>query len=43
VLRGSWLEMLPEGDMRVSPVIADISAGAGTDDVQLWRRAAAEY
>lgn len=43
VLRGSWLELLPGGDMRVSPVIADISADACPKDVQLWRRAAAEY
>lgn len=43
VLRGSWLELLPDGDMRISPVIADISADASADDLQLWRRAAAEY
>ena len=43
VLRGSWLELLPKGEMRISPVIADISTDASAEDLQLWRRAAAEY
>lgn len=43
VLRGSWLELLPKGDLRISPVIADIGADTSLEDRQLWQRAAAEY
>ncbi|MGD9815185.1 MAG: hypothetical protein AB7Q23_08255 [Hyphomonadaceae bacterium] len=43
VLRGSWLEMLADGDMRISPVIADISNDAAPANAKLWRQAAAEY
>ncbi len=43
VLRGSWLEALPDGDLRLSPVISDISTDVAAEDIQRWCRAAAEY
>ncbi|MBI4190940.1 MAG: hypothetical protein HY525_10435 [Betaproteobacteria bacterium] len=43
ILRGSWLEALPNGDLRISPLIADITSDVPAEQTQLWRRAAAEY
>jgi hypothetical protein len=43
VLRGSWLESLPKGDFRVSPLIADITTDVPAEQAKEWRRFAAEY
>lgn len=43
VLRGSWLEILPMGDLRVSPLIADITSDLSFDEQKRWRQVAAEH
>jgi hypothetical protein len=43
VLRGSWLELLPDDELRLSPVIADIGDDLDENSVHRWRRVAAEY
>lgn len=43
VLRGSWLELLPDDELRLSPVIADIGDDLDEKSVHRWRRVAAEY
>ena len=43
VLRGTWLEQLPGGDLRISPLLADIGADVPPDQARDWRRLAAEY
>lgn len=43
VLKGSWLEALPNGDMRVSPLLKDIASDVSEKDLKLWRRIAAEH
>jgi len=43
VLRGSWIEITPEGDLRLSPLIADISTDVSQDDALQWRQIAAAY
>lgn len=43
VLRGAWLEQLPGGDLRISPLLADIAADVPPDQARDWRRLAAEY
>ena len=41
VLRGPWLEILPDDDVRVSPLIADIASDVPAADLKAWRRIAA--
>lgn len=43
ILRGSWLEILPGGDFRISPLISDIANDVSGDVAQGWRQLAAEY
>jgi hypothetical protein len=43
VLRGTWLEPMPGGDLRVSPLLADIVSDVPLDQARDWRCIAAEY
>ena len=43
VLRGSWLEILPRGDLRISPLLADLTLDVPPAEAKGWRRMAAEY
>lgn len=43
ILRGTWLEQVPGGDLRVSPLLADIASDVPLPHAQDWRRLAAEY
>lgn len=43
VLRGSWLELLPSGGLRISPLIADIVSDVPPDEQKRWRQVAAEH
>lgn len=43
VLRGSWLEELPSGYLRISPAIGDILSDVAPDEIQDYRRVASEY
>jgi hypothetical protein len=43
VLRGSWLEQLPGGDLRISPLLADMGKDVPTDERQHLLSSAAEY
>lgn len=43
VLRGTWLEAMPGGDLRVSPLLTDIVSDVALDDLREWRSVAAEY
>lgn len=41
VLKGSWLEVLPHDEVRVSPLISDIGSDVPADVAKRWRRIAA--
>jgi len=43
VLRGTWLELLPGGDLRVSPLLGDIASDVPLEVGRRWRRLAAEH
>jgi hypothetical protein len=43
VLRGSWIELVPGNDMRLSPLISDIGADLAADEVVQCRQTAAEH
>jgi hypothetical protein len=43
VLRGSWIEVVPGNDMRLSPLISDIGADLEADEVVQCRQTAAEH
>jgi tetratricopeptide (TPR) repeat protein len=43
VLRGTWLEQLPGGDLRISPLLTDIVSDVPAAQARDWRRRAAEY
>lgn len=43
VLKGAWLEILPQGQLRVSPLIADVNSDVPADERKVWQRHAAEY
>ena len=43
VLKGSWLEILPHGQLRVSPLITDVNSDVPPEEVKHWRRIAAEH
>src|SRR5439155_15290389 len=43
VLRGSWIEVIPGGDLRLSPLIADIGKDVPEPEVIQHRRTAAEH
>jgi len=43
VLRGSWIEVIPPNDMRLSPLIADIGQDVDQTERLRWRQIAAEY
>lgn len=43
VLRGTWLEPMPGGDLRISPLLTDIVSDVPPDQVRQWRCVAAEY
>lgn len=43
VLRGSWIEIMPRNDLRLSPLITDISNDVPTEDALAFKRIAAEY
>jgi hypothetical protein len=43
MLKGTWLEVLPKGDLRVSPLIADITNDVQPEETKLWRRSASIY
>ena len=43
ILRGSWIEIIPGGDLRLSPLIADIGKDVPEQDVLQQRQTAAEY
>jgi hypothetical protein len=43
VLRGTWLEQVPGGDLRVSPLLTDIVSDVPPDQAREWRCLAAEY
>lgn len=43
VLRGSWIEILPSNDLRLSPLIADIGHDVSQDDKRKLQRTASEY
>ncbi|MBX3497744.1 MAG: hypothetical protein KF769_16035, partial [Parvibaculum sp.] len=40
-LKGAWLEILPQNDVRVSPLIADIANDVPAADRKAWRKLAA--
>ncbi|HYD84875.1 MAG TPA: hypothetical protein VEA63_12510, partial [Opitutus sp.] len=37
LLKGSWLELMPGGDLRVSPLLGDIADDVSDDDKKTWR------
>lgn len=41
VLRGTWLEVLPAGDFRISPLLGDMVSDVPPDDATRWRQIAA--
>ena len=43
VLRGTWLESLPAGDIRLSPLLGDIAKDVQPTDVRRWQSLAAEH
>jgi hypothetical protein len=43
ILRGTWLEILPKGDLRISPLLADIASDLPPEEVKTYRRIAAEH
>lgn len=43
ILKGTWLEPMPSGDLRISPLLTDILSDVPPDQVRQWRRVAAEY
>jgi hypothetical protein len=42
-LRGSWIEVLPRNDLRLSPLIADIGRDVAEGEALRWRQIAAEH
>ena len=42
-LRGSWIEVMPGGDLRLSPLIADIAVDVPEEGKLQYRQTAAEY
>jgi hypothetical protein len=42
-LRGSWIEVMPGGDLRLSPLIADIASDIPEEGKLQYRQTAAEY
>jgi hypothetical protein len=43
ILRGSWIESLPDGEMRLSPLIADIGHDVPTEEIMACRSTAADH
>jgi hypothetical protein len=43
LLRGSWIEVMPANDLRLSPLIADISSDVAEEELIQCRRTAAEH
>ncbi|MBN9023322.1 MAG: hypothetical protein J0H08_14780 [Rhizobiales bacterium] len=43
MLRGSWIEVTNDGYLRISPLIADLSADATGDERRRWHRIGAVY
>ena len=43
ILRGSWVEVMPGGDLRLSPLIADIAVDVPEEGKLQYRQTAAEY
>jgi hypothetical protein len=43
VLRGSWVEIMPRNDLRLSPLITDISNDVPIEDSLAFKQIAAEY
>jgi hypothetical protein len=43
VLRGSWIEVIPGNDLRLSPLISDIGTDLGADEITRCRQTAAEH
>lgn len=43
LLRGSWIEVIPGNDLRLSPLISDIAHDLGQDESIRCRRTAAEH
>jgi hypothetical protein len=43
VLRGTWLETLPNGDLRISPLLANMTEEIGDAEQRGWRGLAAKY
>jgi hypothetical protein len=43
ILRGSWIEVMPHDDLRLSPLIADIGQDVLEQDRLRWRQIAAEH
>ena len=41
ILKGAWLEILPQGDTRISPLISDIINDVPAADLKAWRKLAA--
>lgn len=43
ILRGSWIEVIPGNDLRLSPLIGDIGIDLGADEIARCRWTAAEH
>src|SRR5204863_8920010 len=43
LLRGVWLEILPHGDVRISPLLSDITNDVPRDEGKKWRQLAAVH
>lgn len=43
ILRGSWIEVIPRNDLRLSPLIADIGQDVLEQERLQWRQIAAEH
>jgi hypothetical protein len=43
ILRGSWIEVVPGNDLRLSPLIGDIGIDLGQDEIRRCRQTAAEH
>jgi hypothetical protein len=43
ILRGSWIEVVPRNDLRLSPLIADIGRDVAEGEALRWRQIAAEH
>ncbi|MGA2794449.1 MAG: hypothetical protein ABSE69_13120 [Roseiarcus sp.] len=43
ILRGSWIEVIPGNDLRLSPLISDIGTDLGEDETIRCRQTAAEH